>query len=57
VIPGDYLLFAIPPSAAHEYFALDFLEGHTGLAEHVTVDPSTTQAVNLKFKVEAEPRR
>jgi len=58
VIPGDYLLFAIPPSADQEYFALDFPERHTDIAEHVTVDPGTTQAVNLKSsKVEAEPRR
>ena len=58
VIPGDYRLFAIPPSADREYFALDFPERHTDIAEHVTVDPSTTQAVNLKSsRVEAEPRR
>jgi Carboxypeptidase regulatory-like domain len=48
VIPGEYLLFAIPPSADHGYFALDFLERHTDIAAHVSVDPSTTQAVNLK---------
>ncbi len=48
VIPGDYLLFAVPPSADHGYFALDFPERHTDIAEHVSVDPSTTQAVNLK---------
>jgi len=49
VIPGDYLLFAVPPSADHGYFALDFPERHTDIAERVSVDPSTTQAVNLKF--------
>jgi hypothetical protein len=48
VIPGDYLLFAIPPSADHGYFALDFPERHADIAEHVSVDPSTTEAVNLK---------
>ena len=57
VIPGDYLLFALPPSADHEYFAVDFPERHTEIAEHVRVDPGTTQAVNLKSRVEAEPRR
>jgi uncharacterized protein (DUF2141 family) len=58
VIPGDYLLFAVPPSGDHEYFGLDFPERHTDIAEHVSVAPSTTQAVNLKFsKVQAEPRR
>ena len=48
VIPGDYLLFALPPSADHGYFALDFPERHADIAEHVSVDPSTTQVVNLK---------
>jgi uncharacterized protein (DUF2141 family) len=58
LIPGDYLLFAVPPSADHEYFALDFPERHTDIAEHVSVGPGTTQAVNLKSsKVEAGPRR
>jgi hypothetical protein len=53
VIPGDYLLFAVPPSADHAYFALDFPERHPEIAEHISVDPGTTQAVNLKFsKVE-----
>ena len=53
VIPGEYLLFAIPPSADHAYFAIDFPESHAGIMEHVRVDPSTTQAVNLKsFKPE-----
>ena len=48
VIPGDYLLFAVPPSADQGYFALDFPERHTDIAERVSVDPNTTQAVNLK---------
>jgi hypothetical protein len=48
VIPGDYLLFAVPPSLDHGYFALDFPESHTDITEHVSVDPGTTQAVNLK---------
>jgi hypothetical protein len=49
VIAGDYLLFAVPPSADHGYFALDFPERHTDIAVPVSVDPSTTQAVNLKL--------
>jgi len=49
VIPGDYLLFAVPPSADHGYFALDFPERHTDIAVPVSVDPSTTQTVNLKL--------
>ena len=48
VIPGDYLLFAIPPSADHGYFSLDFPERHTDIAEHISVDPRTTQTFNLK---------
>jgi len=48
VIPGEYVLFAIPPSADHGYFALDFPERHTDIGEHVSVDPSTTRVVNLK---------
>ena len=48
VIPGEYLLFAVPPSADHGYFAADFPERHADIAEHVRVDPSTTQVINLK---------
>ncbi len=48
VIPGDYLLFAIAPSADHGYFAPDFPERHPDIAEHVSVDPGTAQAVKLK---------
>jgi uncharacterized protein (DUF2141 family) len=47
VIPGDYLLFAVPPSPDHRYFALDFPESHMEIAEHVSVEPGTTHAVNL----------
>jgi len=48
VIPGDYLLFAVPPSADHGYFAVDFPDRHPDIADHVSVAPSTTQVVNLK---------
>jgi hypothetical protein len=48
VIPGNYLLFAVPRSANCDYFSLDFPERHMDIAEHVSVDPGTTQAVNLK---------
>jgi protocatechuate 3,4-dioxygenase beta subunit len=48
VIPGDYLLFAVPPSKNHEYFALDFAEQHGG-GEQVRVKPRTTQVVDLKI--------
>ncbi len=52
IIPGEYLLFAVRPSADDAYFAIDFPENHADLAEHVKVDPSTTQAVNLKSSKE-----
>ena len=48
IIPGEYLLFAVPPSADDAYFAIDFPESHADVAEHVKVDPSTTRTVNLK---------
>jgi hypothetical protein len=48
VIPGEYLMFAVPPSADDAYFDVDFPENHADIAEHVKVDPSTPQAVNLK---------
>jgi hypothetical protein len=48
VIPGDYLIFAVPSNIDHGYFSLDFPERHTDIAVHVSVDPSATQAVNLK---------
>jgi len=54
VIPGDYLLFAVPPSADHEYFAPDFPESHTDIARRVGVDPRSSQVVDLKFS-KAEP--
>jgi len=48
VIPGDYLMFAVPPSADHAYYALDFADRHLDIAEHVSMDPGATQIVNLK---------
>lgn len=47
VIPGDYLLFAVPPSKDHVYFALDFADQQGG--EQISVKPSATQAVDLKL--------
>ena len=49
VIPGDYLLFAVPHSADHAYYALDFADRHIDVAEHAAIDSSATQAVSLKF--------
>jgi len=48
VIPGDYLMFAVPPSMDHAYYALDFANRHLDIAEHVSMDPGATQIVNLK---------
>ncbi len=48
VIPGEYLLFAVPPSADDAYYAIDYPESHADMAEHVKVDAGTTQSVNLK---------
>jgi hypothetical protein len=48
VIPGDYLLFAVPQSKSHEYFALDFAEQHGG-GEAISVKPGSSQAVDLKL--------
>lgn len=48
VIPGDYLLFAVPPSKDHAFFALDFAEQHGG-GEQVSLKPGATQAVDLKL--------
>src|SRR5260370_11216459 len=47
-IPGDYLMFAVPPNPDHSYFSLDFPERRSDIAARVSVDPSSTQAVNLK---------
>jgi uncharacterized protein (DUF2141 family) len=49
VIPGDYLLFAVSPSADHAYYALDFADRHADVAEHVTIDSGATQTVSLKL--------
>jgi hypothetical protein len=47
-IPGDYLLFAVPKSEDHEYFALDFADRNQDQAEHVTMGAGTTRVVDLK---------
>ncbi len=48
VIPGDYILFAVPPSDSNEYFALDFADRHQSEATRITFGARTTQVVNLK---------
>jgi len=47
VIPGEYLLFAVPRSADHGYFSLDFPDLHMDMAEHVSVASSTSRTVDL----------
>jgi hypothetical protein len=42
------LLFAVPRSEDHEYFALDFADRNQDKAEHVTISAHATQVVNLK---------
>jgi carboxypeptidase family protein len=49
VISGDYLLFAVPPSADHGYYAPDFADRHADIAEPVTIDPGANHAANLKL--------
>jgi uncharacterized protein (DUF2141 family) len=48
VIPGDYLLFAVPTSVDCEYFALDFADRNLDKAVRVSLDANATQVVNLK---------
>ncbi len=48
VIPGDYLLFAVPMSEDHIFFAPDFAHRNQANAEHVRVDPRTIRVVNLR---------
>ena len=47
VIPGDYLLFAVPPSPDNQHFALDFADKHRASAQRIDVNASGVQTVNL----------
>jgi hypothetical protein len=47
-IPGDYFLFAVPPSEESPYNALDFADRNRADAQHVSLKPSTTEIVRLK---------
>lgn len=49
VVPGNYLLFAVPPSRDRSYFALDFVDKHRDGAVEITVSPSSAQAIDLKL--------
>lgn len=48
VIPGDYLLFAVPPDPEQSYYALAFADRNAGSAEPVTVKPREAKTINLK---------
>jgi Carboxypeptidase regulatory-like domain len=51
VIPGDYLLFAVPPDDAETYFDVNFADRNLRDAERVTVKSSETKTVALKPSV------
>jgi hypothetical protein len=48
VIPGDYLLFAVPPDDAGTYFDINFADRNQRDAERVTVKSGDTKIVTLK---------
>jgi hypothetical protein len=48
VIPGDYLLFAVPPDDCAAYFDIDFADRNLRDAERVTIKPNETKTVQLK---------
>jgi hypothetical protein len=47
-IPGDYLLFAVPPSDERSYIAPDFAERNQAEAHHLSLKPSAVEIVSLK---------
>ncbi len=49
VIPGDYFLFALPPSDTHEYFALEFADRNQSSAIRVTIGAREMQTEDLKL--------
>jgi hypothetical protein len=48
IIPGDYLLFAVPPDDAETYFDINFADRNQRDAERVTVKSGDTKIVPLK---------
>ncbi len=48
VIPGDYLLFAVPTNDDHAYFAIDFADRNQRDAEHVSVKSGEIKTLQLK---------
>ncbi len=47
-IPGDYLLFAVPPSDDRSYVAPDFADRNQAEANHLSLKPSAVEIVSLK---------
>jgi len=47
-IPGDYLLFAVPPSDDRAYNAPDFADRNEAEAQHVSLKPGGVEIVRLK---------
>jgi hypothetical protein len=47
-IPGDYFLFAVPPSEDHPFNAPDFANRNQADAQHVSLKPNVTEIVRLK---------
>jgi protocatechuate 3,4-dioxygenase beta subunit len=48
MIPGDYLLFAVPPDDSESYFDIDFADHNQRDAERVSVKSGETKIVTLK---------
>jgi hypothetical protein len=48
VIPGDYLLFAVPANDEQSYFAPDFAEKNIRDAERVSIHANETKTINPK---------
>ena len=48
MIPGDYLLFAVPQDENETYFDINFADRNQQFAERVSVKSSETKTVALK---------
>jgi len=46
-LPGNYFLFATPQNDNRAYYAPDFADRNSGKGESVTINPLSTQVVNL----------
>ena len=46
-LPGNYFLFANPQNDNRAYYAPDFADRNSGKGESVTINPLSTQVVNL----------